>query len=98
MNSAAVQNANSGACNANRGTQLPRASDLSPSTAHQPMTHVVHDSALLMETARVLAQLVVAEASADACLRVSSALQTLTSCDLLEGELATEVVSCQGVG
>jgi len=61
------------------------------------MTYAPHGSDELIEIANVLAHLVMAEDSAEARVRVSSALQTLTSCSLLEGELATEVVFNRGI-
>lgn len=53
---------------------------------------------VLIEAARILMDLALADTEDEARVRVSSALQTLTSCSLLEGQLATEVVFSQGGG
>ena len=54
-------------------------------------TTTPHGSDLLIEIAFVLTVLVLTEDGEEARLRVSSALQSLTGCNLIEGQLATEV-------
>lgn len=62
------------------------------------MTTTFQGSDLLIETASVLSDLVLTEDSTEARLRVSSALQSLTGCSLLEGQLAAEVAFSREVG